>query len=93
VSIKHKIWKHTSVNKSVGLWPSDVRGTLEAGGASTLLHPELLAIDSLSLSVDDSSSLFRRLTTIPVPSVPNIDLHNITNSTLLNSIQKTNVKK
>jgi len=56
-----------------------MRGTL-ASGASTLLRPELLANDSSSLSVD-SSSLLRRLTTIPVPSVPNIDLH-ITNLTL-----------
>jgi len=70
-------FQHTSVNKSVGLWPSDMRGTL-VSGASTLLRPELLAADSSSLSADDSSSLFRRLMTIPLPSLPNIELR-ITN--------------
>jgi len=51
-----------------------------------LLRPELLATDSSSLSADGSSSLLRRLMTIPLPSLPNIELH-ITNVTRLNVYQ------
>jgi len=66
----HKM-EHTPINKSDGFWLSDVRGTL-ASGASVLLRPELLATDSSSLS---ASSLLRRLTTMPLPSLANIELH------------------